>query len=133
MTEPPQFPPPPEDDDGRPQPQQLPSYPMPAYPPGWQPPPKQRNGRKVALGIVIGIAAPFVFGFLTTVIGSATGNGVGPLGGLVPLLLLLGPIGLIVPDRTRFIGVGIYIGYAALLVLGAGLCVVLLATWNGGG
>ena len=130
MTQPPEFPPPPEgDDEHRP----LPPYPTPYYPQGWQPPPKQKNGGKVALGIAIGMAAPFVVGFAGMGIGTVDNGALGPLAGLLPLVMLLGPIGLIIPEKTRFIGVGIYIGYAVLLVLAAGLCVVLLATWNGGG
>ena len=54
----------------------------------------------------------------------------GPLGGILSgvaaLLLLVGLVTLIVVERTRWIGLGMLAGFAILVILTAGACVVLL-------
>lgn len=51
------------------------------------------------------------------------------LGFLVPLGLA---IGLTVAPRTRLLGAGMFIGFGVALIVGAGVCIALLAQLNAG-
>ena len=57
---------------------------------------------------------------------SAEGPLGGALSGVTALLLLAGLVTLMVVEKTRWIGLGMLAGFAILLILAAGACVVLL-------
>ena len=48
-----------------------------------------------------------------------------------PLVVLVAGIVLSIPSTTRRWGTGLLMGFAVSLVVGAGACVAILATWNG--
>ncbi|HYY10236.1 MAG TPA: hypothetical protein VE781_04815 [Kineosporiaceae bacterium] len=132
-----------------PRPEQQPEQPTPRGPQPYQPPflppdrPKKRfDGGFVALGIVAGfLGAPFLF-FVVLTLGSTLGS-LGETGATVAELLLLaavlGPLGLAStfvsragsPARRGF-ALGYLIGVAALLVVGAGLCVAVISQLGSG-
>jgi hypothetical protein len=62
---------------------------------------------------------------------SPNGLGIFGVGVLSPLLVLVAGVVLVIPERTRGWGTGLLIAFAVSLLVGAGACVVLLATWNG--
>ena len=123
-------------------PQQQPGYPphmqsgyppqaqYPPVPAGWQPPPPP--GGKIWLGILISIGAP-VLAYLLGIALSYTTNGqsnsfFGPLATLFlpALLVLIGAITLTVIHRTRKTGIGMFIGLAAMPIIGFGACVAAI-------
>ena len=65
-------------------------------------------------------------------LGAVGGERLGLLGfGLVaPLLVLVTGVVLVIPDRTRRWGSGLLMGFMVSLVLGAGACVVLIASYS---
>ena len=76
------------------------------------------------MGVVACIGLPFL---------SALGMdrlGLLGFGLLAPLLVLVAGVILVVPDRTRRWGSGLLLGFMVSLVLGAGACVVLIASYN---
>lgn len=81
-------------------------------------------------GVGVALFASFVLPFLGLL--APDTFGVLGIGLLMPLVVLVVGVVLVIPDRTRQWGLGLLIGFAVSLVLGAGACVVLLATWNGG-
>jgi hypothetical protein len=86
--------------------------------------------RETWYGVITGIAAMFGLPFLGLL--SPDTYGVLGIAVLMPLVVLVAGVVLVIPDRTRQWGAGLLIGFAVSLVLGAGACVVLLASWNGG-
>lgn len=85
--------------------------------------------RETWYGVIVGIAACFGLPFLGLL--SPDTYGVLAIGLMMPLVVLVAGVVLVIPDRTRQWGSGLLIGFAVSLVLGAGACVVLLASWNG--
>lgn len=100
----------------------------PAPPPPWQPTPPPQPARQpkapLLLGILIGAVAPW-FGVLAAVLFSDRVDAAG----LAPvpwfLLVFLVGCGLLFPASTRRWGLGILIGMFAMLIIGAGACVVI--------
>jgi hypothetical protein len=101
------------------------------YPAGGYSAPQRSDRWKVWLGIALAIPVLAV----TTVLAGAVGqvDNLGSLAGLIGLTGLLGPIVLLFLPATRKLALGLIIGYAALVILAAGACVALIATWDGGG
>jgi hypothetical protein len=100
-------------------------------PPGGSPFPAPAPRRPIArhlllgtlLGLVAGIGLPLVALRLDGMAGGT--GGLFALGFVVPLGLA---IALTVVPRTRLLGAGMFIGFGAALVVGAGVCVALLAS-----
>lgn len=113
------------------EPPQLPSYP-PNQPSPYGQPPKEGMSNKAQtwLGIALTIPLVLVMSLIGGALG-ALGNGSSAsttvAGAVIPLASMGVPIALLFSSRTRFIGVGLFIGYAVLLIVAAGACVVLLA------
>jgi hypothetical protein len=99
-----------------------PGAPQPARPPG---------RRELWYGIGVGLFACLVLPFLGLV--GADALGIFGVGLLTPLAVLVAGVVLTIPDRTRQWGIGLLIGFLVSLILGAGVCVAILATWNYGG
>jgi hypothetical protein len=105
-------------------------------PPSQPPPSGMSNKAKFWLGAVLAlpaiIAGPLIVAFAVN-IGQTISN-VGPLsgilGGVASLALLVAFIGLIVVERTRWIGLGMLAGLGGLFILGAGACVALIVAYN---
>ncbi len=99
-----------------------PSYP--AMPPVSGGPPPEKETWKLWVGI--GLAVPYllVIGVLTGLVGRADAGAAT----IVALIGFVAPIGLLFPSRTVKFGLGLLIGYAALVVIGAGACIALFAT-----
>jgi hypothetical protein len=111
---------------------QYPSYPPP--PPGGQPPAPPRRGINWPAYVLGAIFGPPVLlgvgGTFAAMLGHLFGDGARSIGGVATVGLLVGvPIALCVPDRTRAWGVGIFIGFALWLVIGAGACVIMIAAF----
>lgn len=87
------------------------------------------NRRERWYGIGVALFACLVLPFIGAA--SADTYGILGVGVLMPLVVLVVGVVLVIPDRTRQWGLGLLIGFAVSLVLGAGACVVLLATWAG--
>lgn len=104
-------------------------------PPGYPAFPPSAPRRPVArhlllgalLGLVAGIGLPVAFLQLDAVAGGT--GALFFLGLLVPLGLA---IGLTVAPRTRLLGAGMFIGFGVALIIGAGVCIALLAQLNAG-
>lgn len=110
----------------------------PPFPPG--PPPPQPSGLsnkvKFWIGVPLVVPAMVVAGFLmgladTLLDGAApTSSADGLVVLLVGLVLLAGFTALIVVERTRWFAIGMLAGGAAALILAAGACLVLLASFT---
>jgi hypothetical protein len=87
------------------------------------------NRRERWYGVAVALFACFVLPF-TGLLAPDT-FGILGIGLLMPLVVLVVGVVLVIPDRTRQWGLGLLIGFAVSLVLGAGACVVILASWNG--
>ena len=105
-------------------------------PPQAPPPSGMSNKAKFWLGVVLAIPAVFV-GPLIVAAAVNLGQVIAPdsplsgvLGGIASLLLLAMFIVLIALDRTRWIGLGMLAGIAALFILAAGACVALLVAYS---
>jgi hypothetical protein len=61
---------------------------------------------------------------------SADGPLSGILGGLASLALLVAFVVMIVVNRTRWVGLGMLAGIAALFVVAAGACIALLSAYQ---
>jgi hypothetical protein len=99
------------------------------------PPPEEPLGepgrrRDFWYGLGLGLFGCLVLPFAGLV--SPDVLGILGVGVLTPLLVLVAGIVLSIPSTTRRWGTGLLIAFAVSLVVGAGACVVLLATWNGG-
>jgi len=94
------------------------------------------NKGKFWLGVVLALPAIVVGSgivALATNLGqviSPDGPGSGILGGLASLGLLVAFIGLVVVNRTRWIGLGMLAGIATLFVVAAGACIALLNAYQ---
>jgi hypothetical protein len=119
-----------EPPDEAPPPSRYQGYPTPppgSYPAGGPYPPTERSDRwKIWLGIGLAIPALIATFVVAGVLGYADESGA--LSGIVALIGLLGPVVLLFPSATRKLALGLLIGYAGVLILGAGACVALLAT-----
>lgn len=106
------------------------SYVPPPTPPD-QPPRRTGRRRELWYGVGAGLFGCLVLPFLGLV--GADLLGVFGIGLLTPLAVLVVGVVLVVPDRTRQWGIGLLIGFLVSLIVGAGACVAILATWNYGG
>jgi hypothetical protein len=102
---------------------------VPPPPASEQPAPEPGRRRELWYGVAVALFACFVLPFAGLL--SPDTFGVLGIGVLMPLVVLVAGVVLVIPDRTRQWGTGLLIGFAVSLVLGAGACVVLLATWTG--
>ena len=99
-------------------------------PPPPQEPVREPGSRKeLWYGIAVALFACLVLPFAGLL--SPDHFGILGIGVLMPLVVLVAGVILVIPDRTRQWGTGLLIGFCVSLVLGAGACVVLLATWSG--
>lgn len=118
MSQPPQ--PPPWPPQGPPQgPPPWGSYPAPPSQP--QPP---GEGWKIICGAVIGVAATIAAPFLALALADSLGFGIFVLSFVV---VPVTGLALLISATTRKWGLGLIIGWAVSLVLGAGACVALLS------
>ena len=105
--------------------QQYPPVPQPQYPPGWQPPPPA--GGKIWLGILLGAGVPILCALLSFAL---NGTGAYQLGNLLLMLpfwiMLVIAIVLTILRGTRRTGIGMWIGLAAIPIIGFGACVVAI-------
>jgi hypothetical protein len=103
------------------------NYPPP--PPGGYTQPPQRSDRwKIWLGIGLSIPALILSGFLTGVSGFVDSSGA--LSAVVGGACLVAPVVMLFFGATRKVALGLLIGYAVILILFAGVCVALLASYN---
>jgi hypothetical protein len=108
--------------------------PQPPQPPSWPPQPPRRRP-SVSLGavflgalVVIGLAVGAV-----AAVGSGNGGGIiqGVLPGAILITLLAGSVMVFIPRPfVRGLGIGILIGWAVVIIVGAGVCVAILANLN---
>jgi hypothetical protein len=98
-------------------------------PPPEEPVRPQGDRKELWYGIGVALLACLVLPFAGLV--SPDTFGILGVGVLMPLVVLVAGVVLVIPDRTRQWGTGLLIGFCVSLVLGAGACIVLLATWNG--
>jgi hypothetical protein len=84
--------------------------------------------RELWYGIAVALLACVVLPFLGVVTSGALG--VFGLGLLAPLAVLVVGVVLVIPDRTRQWGIGLLVGFLGALILGAGACVAIIATWD---
>ncbi len=122
-----------------PYPPPFPSQPFPdaqhVYPPhspqyapipvGWQPP--QPPGGKIWLGILIGAGVPILGVLLSLWAANAGSYGLSSgLAGIPFWIMLILAIVLTIVRGTRRTGIGMWIGLAALPIIGFGACVVMI-------
>jgi hypothetical protein len=103
---------------------------VPTPPPPEEPVNEPGSRRETWFGVAAGIAACLGLPFLSLSLSDSMGF-LG-FGVMAPLVVLVAGVVLVIPDRTRRWGTGLLMGFAISLVLGAGACVILLASWNGG-
>jgi hypothetical protein len=101
---------------------------IPTPPPAEEPAVEPGNRRDLWLGILVGVVACIGLPFLSLV--GVDRLGLFGVGLLAPLIVLVVGVILVIPDRTRRWGTGLLLGFAVALVLGAGACVVLIASYN---
>ncbi|MGZ8736615.1 MAG: hypothetical protein ACXWXO_01930 [Nocardioides sp.] len=101
---------------------------IPTPPPAEEPAPEPGNRRDLWLGILVGVVACIALPFLSAL--GADALGLFGFGLLAPLLVLVAGVILVIPDRTRRWGTGLLMGFAVSVVVGAGACVVLIASYN---
>jgi hypothetical protein len=100
-------------------------------PPAPEAPPPGRPGRRRDLwyGVGLGLLGCLVLPWAGLV--SPDTVGILGVGLLTPLLVLVAGIVLSIPSTTRRWGTGLLIAFAVSLLVTAGACVVIFATWNG--
>jgi hypothetical protein len=85
----------------------------------------------VATGILAPILLLFLLPFLASLLsgagGSRAADSVFGIFLVLPGLLVVGAVVLVAVPRTRRFGIGVLLGLAILLVVGAGTCVALFA------
>ena len=101
---------------------------IPTPPPPEEPATERGKRRDLWLGLLVGVVACIALPFLGVL--GADALGFLGLGLLTPLLVLVAGVILVIPDRTRRWGTGLLLGFVVSLVLGAGACVVLIASYN---
>ena len=79
-----------------------------------------RTGPPFWLGVVTGVLSPFLLGVVGILLGDAASY--------LPLLALVGVVALVIHPATRRFGLGTLLGVGILAVVGAGACVLILAT-----
>lgn len=111
-----------------PMPQYQPHPGQPQYPPvpaGWRPPPPA--GGKIWLGILLGAGIPILCAILSFAL---SGTDMYQLTGLLLMLpfwiMLVVAIVLTILRGTRRTGIGMWIGLAAIPIIGFGVCVVAI-------
>lgn len=102
--------------------------PPPDEPPPGEPPRPPGSRRDLWLGAVVGFVLTIGVPFLWALIAQAIGYFLPVL--LSSLLVLVAGVVLALQERTRQWGLGILIGFAAALVVGAGACAVLLVSFS---
>jgi hypothetical protein len=101
--------------------------PPPAYPTGGYT--GLRSDRwKIWLGIGLSVPALIFTGFLTGVSGFVDGSGA--LSTVVGGGCVLAPIVMLFFAQTRKVALGLLIGYAVIVILLGGTCIVLLSSFN---
>ena len=105
--------------------QQYPPVPQPQYPPGWQPPPPA--GGKIWLGILLGAGVPILFAVLSFALSGTDAYQLASLLLMLPFwIMLVIAIELTILRGTRRTGIGMWIGLAAIPIIGFGACVVAI-------
>ena len=105
--------------------QQYPPVPQPQYPPGWQPPPPA--GGKIWLGIRLGAGVPILFAVLSFALSGTDAYQLASLLLMLPFwIMLVLAIVLTILRGTRRTGIGMWIGLAAIPIIGFGACVVAI-------
>lgn len=108
--------------------QQYPPVPQPQYPPipaGWQPPPPP--GGKIWLGILLGAGIPILCAILSFALNGTNAYQLMSLLLMLPFwIMLVLAIVLTIPRATRRTGIGMWIGLAAIPIIGFGACVVAI-------
>lgn len=105
--------------------QQYPPVPQPQYPPGWQPPPPA--GGKIWLGILLGAGVPILFAVLSFALSGTDAYQLASLLLMLPFwIMLVIAIVLTILRGTRRTGIGMWIGLAAIPIIGFGACVVAI-------
>lgn len=105
--------------------QQYPPVPQPQYPPGWQPPPPA--GGKIWLGILLGAGVPILFAVLSFALSGTDAYQLASLLLMLPFwIMLVIAIVLTILRGTRRTGIGMWIGLAAVPIIGFGACVVAI-------
>ena len=105
--------------------QQYPPVPQPQYPPGWQPPPPA--GGKIWLGILLGAGVPILFAVLSFALSGTDAYQLASLLLMLPFwIMLVLAIVLTILRGTRRTGIGMWIGLAAIPIIGFGACVVAI-------
>ena len=105
--------------------QQYPPVPQPQYPPGWQPTPPA--GGKIWLGILLGAGVPILFAVLSFALSGTDAYQLASLLLMLPFwIMLVIAIVLTILRGTRRTGIGMWIGLAAVPIIGFGACVVAI-------
>ncbi len=105
--------------------QQYPPVPQPQYPPGWQPTPPA--GGKIWLGILLGAGVPILFAVLSFALSGTDAYQLASLLLMLPFwIMLVIAIVLTILRGTRRTGIGMWIGLAAIPIIGFGACVVAI-------
>ena len=105
--------------------QQYPPVPQPQYPPGWQPPPPA--GGKIWLGILLGAGVPILFAVLSFALSGTDAYQLASLLLMLPFwIMLVIAIVLTILRGTRRTGIGMWVGLAAIPIIGFGACVVAI-------
>jgi hypothetical protein len=100
-------------------------FPRPAEPPA----PPRRSRRPLLVGVVLGVVLPLC-SFLATAFAGADSVGIGTV--LWAGTAFVGVL-LLVFERTRSYGLGILLGFCALVVIGAGVCTTVVLGLGIGG
>ena len=105
--------------------QQYPPVPQPQYPTGWQPTPPA--GGKIWLGILLGAGVPILFAVLSFALSGTDAYQLASLLLMLPFwIMLVIAIVLTILRGTRRTGIGMWIGLAAIPIIGFGACVVAI-------
>lgn len=105
--------------------QQYPPVPQPQYPPDWQPTPPA--GGKIWLGILLGAGVPILFAVLSFALSGTDAYQLASLLLMLPFwIMLVIAIVLTILRGTRRTGIGMWIGLAAIPIIGFGACVVAI-------
>ena len=105
--------------------QQYPPVPQPQYPPGWQPTPPA--GGQIWLGILLGAGVPILFAVLSFALSGTDAYQLASLLLMLPFwIMLVIAIVLTILRGTRRTGIGMWIGLAAIPIIGFGACVVAI-------